>query len=107
MVGGATVICIGPKDRYITRHARAGISSSSQGAAIERPACSPSLSDRVAKRYGRRRPGGEEIFWQMSIVEDALTAMEAGVRKKGDHHARRDRVRVWAACSSRRASASA
>ena len=39
---------------------------------------------RVAEAYGEEAAReAEEIFWQMSVVEDALTAVEAGVRDDG------------------------
>jgi len=65
--------------------ARLGISSSSQGAAIEAAGLfAVTFPDRMVKRYGETAArDAEKVFWQMSIVEDALTAMEAGVREDG------------------------
>jgi len=87
MIGGATVICIGPKDRYVTPDmARLGdIVILTKGAAIEAAGLfAVTFPDRMVERYGEKAAReAEEIFWQMSIVEDALTAMEAGVREDG------------------------
>ncbi|HZW35541.1 MAG: AIR synthase family protein [Deltaproteobacteria bacterium] len=87
MIGGATVIGIGPKDRYITPDmARPGdVVIITKGAAIEAAGLfAVTFSRQVAERYGEAAAReAEEIFWQMSIVEDALTAVEAGVRENG------------------------
>jgi len=98
MIGGATVIGIGPRDRYVTPDmARIGdIVILTKGAAIE-------AAGLFAVNLSRARGGtvrekaareAEEIFWQMSIVEDAFRC--GGGRRegrRGDRHARRDRVR--------------
>jgi hydrogenase expression/formation protein HypE len=87
MIGGATVIGIGPKDRYVTPEmARPGdVIIVTKGAAIEAAALfAVTFPKRVAERYGEEAAReAEEVFWQMSVVEDALTAAEAGVREKG------------------------
>jgi hydrogenase expression/formation protein HypE len=87
MIGGATVICIGPKDRYITPNmAQAGDEIIiTKGAAIEAAGLfAVTYPQQVAAKYGAAvAKEAEEIFWQMSVVEDALTAVEAGVREKG------------------------
>ena len=87
MIGGATVIGIGPKDRYITPNmARPGDTILiTKGAAIEAAGLfAVTFPGRVAERYGEEAAKeAEEIFWQMSVVEDALTAVEAGVRDDG------------------------
>lgn len=87
MIGGATVIGIGPKDRYVTpAMARPGdIVIITKGAAIEAAGLfAVTFPERVAERYGERAAReAEEIFWQMSVVEDALTASEVGVRDNG------------------------
>ncbi|MFA9452926.1 MAG: AIR synthase family protein [Candidatus Aminicenantaceae bacterium] len=87
MVGGATVICIGPKDKYVTPNmARVGDKIIiTKGAAIEAAGLfAVTFPGKVAEAYG---PGvakeAEEIFWQMSVVEDALTAVQVGVRDEG------------------------
>ncbi len=87
MIGGATVICIGDKDKYVTPNmARPGDAIIiTKGAAIEAAGLfAVTFPDQVADRYGKAiARQAEEIFWQMSVVEDALTAVEAGVRDKG------------------------
>jgi hydrogenase expression/formation protein HypE len=86
MIGGATVIGIGPRDRYVTPDmARPGDTILiTKGAAIEAAGLfAVTFPQRVAERYGEEAAReAEEIFWQMSVVEDALTA-EAGVRDDG------------------------
>ncbi len=56
-----------------------------KGAAIEAAGLfAVTFPQRVAERYGEKTAReAEEIFWQMSVVEDALTAVEAGVRENG------------------------
>ena len=87
MIGGATVIGIGPKDRYVTpTMARPGDTVLiTKGAAIEAAGLfAVTFPQRVAERYGEKGAReAEEIFWQMSVVEDALTAVEVGVRENG------------------------
>ncbi len=87
MVGGATVICIGAADKYVTpAMAREGDRIViTKGAAVEAAglfACT--FPQRVAEAYGEdAAKAAEEVFWQMSVVEDALTAVEVGVRDQG------------------------
>jgi len=87
MIGGATVIGIGPKDRFVTpTMAQAGdLVLITKGAAIEAAGLfAVTFPQQVADRYGENvAREAEEIFWQMSVVEDALTAVEAGVRENG------------------------
>jgi hydrogenase maturation factor len=87
MIGGATVIGIGPKEGYVTPDmARQGdVVIITKGAAIEAAGLfAVTFPQRVADRYGAAAAReAEEIFWQMSVVEDALTAVEAGVRENG------------------------
>jgi hydrogenase maturation factor len=87
MIGGATVIGIGPKDRYVTPDmARPGdVVIITKGAAIEAAGLfAVTFPQLVAQRYGEETAReAEEIFWQMTVVEDALTAAEAGVRENG------------------------
>jgi hydrogenase expression/formation protein HypE len=87
MVGGATVICVGPADRYVTpRMARDGDAVIvTKGAGVEAAGLfAVTFPDRVAARYGKafaRR--AQDIFWQMSVVADAMTAVQVGVRDDG------------------------
>ncbi len=87
MVGGATVICIGPKNKYVTPNmARLGDKIIiTKGVAIEAAGLfAVTFPGKVAEAYGPDvAKEAEEIFWQMSVVEDALTAVEVGVRDKG------------------------
>jgi hydrogenase maturation factor len=87
MIGGATVICVGPKDRYVTP-AMAQVNDAiiiTKGAAIEASGLfSVTFPGKVAERYGEKFAAeAEQIFWQMSVVEDALTAVAVGVRENG------------------------
>jgi hydrogenase expression/formation protein HypE len=87
MIGGATVICIGPKDQYVTPNmAREGDRIIiTKGAAIEAAGLfAATFPGKVAEAYGPDiAKEAEEIFWQMSVVEDALTAVQVGVRDEG------------------------
>jgi hydrogenase expression/formation protein HypE len=87
MIGGATVICIGSRDLYITPDmARPGDTIIvTKGAAIEAAGLfAVTFPQKVAERYGRESAEkAANIFWQMSVVDDALTAVQAGVRDKG------------------------
>jgi len=87
MIGGATVICIGLKDKYVTpTMARVGDSIIiTKGAAVEASGLfAVTFPQKVAERYGETvAKEAEEIFWQMSVVEDALTAVEVGVHDDG------------------------
>jgi hydrogenase maturation factor len=87
MIGGATVIGIGSKDHYITPDmARTGDHIIiTKGAAIEAAGLfAVTFPQQIADAYGEQTAKeSEEIFWQMSVVEDALTAVEMGVRENG------------------------
>jgi hydrogenase expression/formation protein HypE len=87
MVGGATVICIGEKRRYVSpQMATVGDKVIiTKGAAIEATGIfAVAFKDRIEEYFGKdfsRR--AEKIFYQMSVVEDALTAVEVGTRENG------------------------
>ncbi len=87
MVGGATVIAVGPADKYVTpAMARTGDDVIiTKGAAIEASGLfAVTYPGKVAEAFGAEAARkAEEVFWQMSVVEDALTAVEAGVREDG------------------------
>jgi hydrogenase maturation factor len=87
MVGGATVICIGPSGKYVTpTMARAGDKVVvTKGAAIEAAGLfAVTFPRKIAQRHGDAFAArAAEIFWQMSVVEDALTAVQVGVRDDG------------------------
>ncbi|MCS7052040.1 MAG: AIR synthase-related protein, partial [Thermomicrobium sp.] len=87
MVGGATVLAIGPADRYVTpTMAQVGdLVVVTKGAAIEAAGLfAVSFPERIAAAYGRDfAEQAQELFWQMTVVEDALTAVSVGVREDG------------------------
>lgn len=87
MIGGATVIAIGSQDSYITpTMARPGDHVLiTKGAAIE--ACglfAVTVPKRIAADCGdTAAEDAEGFFWQMSVVDDALSAAEVGIRDNG------------------------
>lgn len=87
MLGGATVVSIGPKEKYVTP-AMAQIGDAvivTKGAAIEATALfGVTFPERIALALGQEtaRAAGD-LFYQMSIVKDALTVVEVGVRDEG------------------------
>ena len=87
MVGGATVIGIGEKEEYVTpKLARSGDKIIiTKGPAIEATgifaAMFPGLIEREFGRDFSKK--AEQIFYQMSVVEDAMTAVSVGVRENG------------------------
>lgn len=87
MVGGATVMAIGDKDKYITpRDAKPGDKIIiTKGAAIEAAGLfAAAMPAKIEKIFGAdfaKRAG--EIFYKMSVVDDALIAASVGVRDKG------------------------
>ncbi len=87
MVGGATVICIGKKKDYVAP-TMAGVGDLvivTKGAAIEATGLfAATFRPLIAEKFGEEfAKSAEKIFYQMSVVEDALTAVSVGVRKKG------------------------
>lgn len=87
MIGGATVICIGPADKYVTPNmARVGDAVIiTKGPAIEASGLfAVTFPQKVAAAYGDAfAKEAENTFWQMSVVEDALIAAAVGVRENG------------------------
>ncbi|MCF7804911.1 MAG: AIR synthase family protein [Candidatus Marinimicrobia bacterium] len=87
MVGGATVFAIGSKDKYVTpAMAEPGDRVIvTKGPAIEASALfAVTFPGKVEEAYGKETANeAEDIFWQMSVVEEALTAAEVGVRENG------------------------
>jgi len=87
MVGGATIMSIGPKDRYVTpAMARVGdVVIVTKGAAIEAAGLmAVTFPGRLAAAYGADfAREAEGLFYQMSVVDDALTAAAVGVRDDG------------------------
>lgn len=87
MVGGATIMSIGPAEGYVTP-AMAGVGDTvivTKGAAIEAAGLmAATFPDRIAAAYGAAfAREAEGLFYQMSVVDDALTAASAGVRDNG------------------------
>jgi hydrogenase expression/formation protein HypE len=87
MVGGATVICIGDKDRHVTpKMAQIGDKIIlTKGAAIEASGIfAVAFEKKIKQEFGEEfSQRAEKIFWQMSVVEDALTAASVGTGEKG------------------------
>lgn len=87
MVGGATVIAVGPANRYVTP-AMAQVGDRvivTKGAAIEAAGLfAVTFPDRLAAAYGQEfAEQAQALFWQMSVVADAMTAVSVGVRDAG------------------------
>ncbi len=87
MVGGATVMSVGPKEKYITpRDGRMGDQVIvTKGAAIEASGLfAVTFPKKISSAYGEPfAKESEDLFYEMSVVEDAMTAVEAGVRDDG------------------------
>lgn len=87
MIGGATMISVGRKTDYVTP-AMASPGEDvviTKGPAIEASALfAVTFPHRIEKVYGKAfAQRAEELFWQMSVVEDALSAASVGVRDEG------------------------
>lgn len=87
MVGGATVIGVGEKDEYVTpKLARVGDKIIiTKGPAIEATGIFATMfpqliEEKFGLEFGRR---ARQIFYKMSVVEDALAAVSVGVREEG------------------------
>lgn len=87
MVGGATVIGVGEKDEYVTpRLCRAEDRIIiTKGPAIEATGIFATMFPRLIEgKFGRGfSQRAEQIFYKMSVVEDAMTAIGVGVRENG------------------------
>lgn len=87
MIGGATVICVGPKERYVTpTMAQVGdVVLLTKGAAVEAAGLfAVTFPQRIARALGAEfAQRAQGIFWQMSVVKDALVAASVGVRDNG------------------------
>lgn len=87
MVGGATVMSVGSKDSYVTpamaRPKDAIIVT--KGAAIEATGLfAATFPEKIKAIFGDEfAKRAEEIFWQMSVVGEAMTAVSVGVRDRG------------------------
>ena len=87
MVGGATIVGIGELDEYVTpAFCRAGDKIIiTKGPAIEATGIFAAMFPQIIeKEFGAEfNQKAQQIFYQMSVVEDALTAVSVGVREKG------------------------
>jgi hydrogenase maturation factor len=87
MVGGATIIGIGEQDEYVTpKMAKAGDKIIiTKGPAIEATGIFATMFPQLIERefghdFSQR---AQQVFYQMSVVEDAMTVVSVGVREKG------------------------
>ncbi len=87
MVGGATMVGIGGKSEYVTPAlAKPGDKIIiTKGPAIEASGIFASMFPRLIEReFGTEfNQKAQQIFYKMSVVEDALTAVSIGVRDNG------------------------
>ncbi len=87
MVGGATIVGVGEMDEYVTPYlAKAGDKIIiSKGPAIEAAGIFATMFPaRLEKQFGKDfSKKAQDIFYKMSIVEDAMTAIKVGVRENG------------------------
>lgn len=87
MVGGATVISVGPRSKYVTpTMAQVGDAVIvTKGAAIEATGIfAVAFRDKIIDSFGENFANqAEKIFYQMSVVEDCLTAVSVGTHKNG------------------------
>jgi hydrogenase maturation factor len=87
MVGGATVIGVGERDDYVTPvFAQAGDKIIiTKGPAVEATGIFAAMFPQlIEQEFGSdfcRR--AEQVFYKMSVVEDAMTAISVGVREDG------------------------
>ena len=87
MVGGATVMAVGPKEAYVTpKFARAGDHLIiTKGPAIESSGIFAAMfPEKIASELGQPfAENTQALFYRMSVVEDAMTAVSVGVRGNG------------------------
>jgi hydrogenase maturation factor len=87
MVGGATVLGVGEKNEYVTpRIAKAGDKIIiTKGPAIEATGIFATMFPAlIEKEFGASFSlRAQELFYKMSVVEDAMAAVSIGVRDKG------------------------
>lgn len=87
MIGGCTLISTGSEEAYVAGGmSRVGDAVLiTKGAAIEAAGLfAVSFPDRIQQAYGAEfAQQAQEIFWQMSTVKEALTAVSVGVRDQG------------------------
>jgi hydrogenase maturation factor len=87
MVGGATIVGVGELDEYVTpRLAKAGDKIIiTKGPAIEASGIFATMFPALLeKQFGKEfSEKAQSIFYKMSVVEDAMTAVKVGVRENG------------------------
>lgn len=87
MVGGATVLGVGGKDEYVTpKMAMSGdLIIITKGPAIEATGIFATMFPRlIEENFGSNfNDRAQQIFYKMSVVEDAMTAVDVGVREGG------------------------
>jgi len=87
MVGGATMVGVGEMDEYVTpKLAGAGDKIIiTKGPAIEATGIFATMFPQlIEKEFGLSfSQKAEQIFYKMSVVEDAMTAVSVGVRENG------------------------
>jgi len=87
MVGGATLVGVGEKDEYVTpRMARAGDKVIiTKGPAIEATGIFATMFPKlIEKEFGQDfSQRAQQIFYKMSVVVDAMTAVSVGTRENG------------------------
>lgn len=87
MVGGATFIAVGAKDKYVSpRFIRQGDKLViTKGPAIEAAGIFATMFPKLWERERGREfaARAESIFYQMSVVKDAMAAVSVGVRDQG------------------------
>lgn len=87
MVGGATVLAIGDTDMYVTpKFARKGDKIViTKGPAIEASGIFATMFPKyIARKYGDEfAQKSQRLFYMMSVVKDAMTAVTVGVRDDG------------------------
>jgi hydrogenase expression/formation protein HypE len=87
MVGGATVVGVGEKDEYVTpRMAKAGDKIIiTKGPAIEATGIFATMFPQlITREFGDDfSQKAQQIFYKMSVVKDAMTAVSIGVRENG------------------------
>ncbi|UCH51281.1 MAG: AIR synthase family protein, partial [Chloroflexota bacterium] len=87
MIGGATMVGVGEKDEYVTPML-ASVGDKiivTKGPAIEATGIFAAMFPQlIEKKFGSVFSNrAQKIFYKMSVVEDALTAISVGVRQNG------------------------
>jgi hydrogenase maturation factor len=87
MIGGATMMSVGPRAKYVTPAMASAAEDIiiTKGPGIEASALfAVTFPKRVEKAFGAAfAKRADRVFWQMTVVEDALTAASVGVREEG------------------------